>query len=400
MAHISPLREILLQAEASLLPYGPVDLHIEMVETFGELDFEYAAVRKACGLLDGPHRGTIEVVGDDRLPFLQSMLTQAVGDLPEMTSRASFWLNKKGRIIADMRVIELGDRLLIDLDAHAVNETIESLAGYIIMEDVELRDASERLHRLALHGPTALELVSASSEHKAGPGAGHLKHGSACVVEIAGTEVVVERWDSAGVPGLELTVETDSAMDVYQRLIELGQPHDGEDTASVAGRARLRPIGWLAYNTARIEAGTPLFNVDFSSSSLPAETGVLDSRVSFTKGCYLGQEIVARMHSLGKPKQVLVAFVPGGDNAIGPDGYPRQPVGGEPVFLGADQAEGQSGDPIGMVTSSTISPMLGGKPACFAVVKSGHAEPGTELAVHAEGVVLKGPVRERLSFLG
>ena len=123
---------------------------------------------------------------------------------------------------------------------------------------------------------------------------------------------------------------------------------------------------------------------------------MLDSRVSFTKGCYLGQEIVARMHSLGKPKQVLVAFSPGGDDATGPDGFPRQPIGGEHVFLGVDP----TGDPVGVVTSSTVSPMLGGKPACFAVVKSAHADTGTELAVHAEGAVLTGPVREGLSFLG
>lgn len=396
MAHVSPLKELHLQAEASLLPYGPADLQIDLVETFGELDFEYAAVRKACALLDEPHRGTIEVVGDDRLSFLQSMITQGVADLPAMKSRAAFWLNKKGRIVSDMRVIELGDRLLIDLDAHSASETIESLGGYVIMEDVELRDASDRLHRLSLHGPTSIELLTAAGAHKEGPSLGDLTPGSACVVEIAGAEVVVERWDTAGVPGLGLTIETDSTRAVYERLIELGQPHDGEDASSVAGRVRLRPIGWLAYNTARIEAGTPLFNIDFSSSSLPAETGVLDSRVSFTKGCYLGQEIVARMHSLGKPKQVLVAFSPGGDDATGPDGFPRQPIGGEHVFLGVDP----TGDPVGVVTSSTVSPMLGGKPACFAVVKSAHAEPGTGLAVHAEGAVLTGPVREGLSFLG
>ncbi|USN98804.1 MAG: aminomethyl transferase family protein [Phycisphaeraceae bacterium] len=394
MAHISPLHERHLQAEASMRPYGPLGLHIELVDSFGELDFEYAALRKSCVLLDQPHRGTIEVTGDDRHEFLNSMLTQQIKGLGAFRSTPSFWLNKQGRILADLRVLELGDRVLIDLDAHAVDATVESLAGYIITEDVELNDLSDRLHRLALHGPSAIELLIAASTHKEGAPLSDLTSGAACRVDVAGREVIVERFDTAGEVGLELTVDTDAAASVYARLIELGQPHDGDEPGSVAGRVKLRPAGWLAYNTARIEAGTPLFYIDFSPESLPAETGLLSSRVCFTKGCYLGQEIVARMHNLGKPKQRLVAFKPGGDELRGPDGLARQPVGGARVFpAGVEQA-----DPVGIVTSSTTSPMLGGVPACFAIVKGQHADPGTPLAVHAEGVVLTGEVLDRLAF--
>lgn len=394
MAHISPLRERHLQAEATTLAYGPIGLHIELVESFGELDFEYAAIRKACVLLDLPHRGTLEIVGDDRHEFLNSMLTQEIKGLKPFRSRPSFWLNKQGRIVADLRVLELGDRTLIDLDVHAADATVESLNGYVITEDVEIRDAGDRLHRLALHGPTAIDLLIAAATQRDGVPLADLTPYSACTVEIAGHEVIVERADTTGEVGLELTLDTDSAGEVYDHLVELGQPHDGEDAGSVASRVKLRCAGWLAYNTARIEAGTPLFNVDFSTASLPGETGLLESRVSFTKGCYLGQEIVARMHNLGKPKQRLVAFKPGGEALRDEEGLARQPVGGASVFLaGAD-----TGDQIGVTTSSTISPMLGGVPVCFAIVNGRHADPGTPLAVHAEGVVLTGEILEKLAF--
>ncbi len=395
MAHTSPLRDQHLQAEADLLPYGPIDLAIELVESFGEVDFEYASLRKASALIDQPHRGTIEIVGADRHSFLQSMITNDTKALTPGRSIHAFWLNRKGRIVADLRLTELGDRTLVDLDAHAVDATIESLNAYIITEDVELRDASERLHRLALHGPTSLELLTAVAEQRPGLAPlSDLTPNSATLVAINGAEVVVERQDSAGEIGLELTVETDRAGEVYRRLVEAGSPINGENGDTLAGRVKLRQIGWLAYNTARIEAGTPLFNIDFSTESLPAETGVLADRVSFTKGCYLGQEVVARMHSLGKPKQVLVALKPEGENLRTPEGHPRQPIGGSHVVLASDPA----GDPVGVVTSSTISPMLGGEPICFAIVKTKHADPGTELAVPAEGSVLTAKVRDSLVF--
>jgi folate-binding protein YgfZ len=251
------------------------------------------------------------------------------------------------------------------------------------------------MHRLALHGPTGKELLMAvARQSEDAPGLGDLTPNTATVVTIADREVIVEREDTAGEVGLELTMSTDDALAVYRRLIELGSPINGEGPDELAGRVKLRPSGWLAYNTARIEAGTPLFHIDFSSRSLPAETGVLDERVSFTKGCYLGQEVVARMHALGKPKQILVALKPEGPDLRGADGHPRQPLGGSHVLPAGDR----SGDPIGIITSSTISPMLGGEPICFAIVKTKHAEPGTELALPAEGTMLKARVRDSLTF--
>ncbi|MCC7406605.1 MAG: aminomethyltransferase family protein, partial [Phycisphaeraceae bacterium] len=133
-----------------------------------------------------------------------------------------------------------------------------------------------------------------------------------------------------------------------------------------------RGIGWMAYNTARIEAGSPLFHVDFGPDSLPHETAILSQAVSFTKGCYLGQEIVARMQSLGHPKRLLVGLRLPDD---------RLPIAGSQVLT----ADGQV---VGAVTSSTLSPLLGQTAIALAVVKWGRHEPGTTLRVAAEGAIV------------
>ncbi|MEL6328712.1 MAG: glycine cleavage T C-terminal barrel domain-containing protein [Planctomycetota bacterium] len=400
MAHVSPLRDAHALAEASLRHYGPIDSQVELVETFGELDFEYAAIRKACVLIDQPHRATIEIVGDDRLAFLNNMITQEVGKLAPGRVARSFWLGRNGRIVGDLRLAELGDRMLVDLDVHAVESVVESLGAYVITEDVEIRDVTDRMHRLALHGPTSIELLAGVSEpagDRASP-IGDLADRSATVVSIDGVQCVVERCDSAGEVGLEITIETDRTRDVYRRLVETGQPHDEDaGNGSLASRVKLRPSGWLAYNTARIEAGTALFNLDFSSDSLPAETGeqTLNDRVSFTKGCFLGQEVVARMHARGQAKQRLVGLRPIGENLRDAEGFPRQPVGGTQVFAKADP----EGDPVGIVTSSTISPMCGGESICFAMLRSKFAEDGASVALTAEGARLEARVQTDLRFL-
>ena len=409
MTNRSPLTDTFRNAGADLLPYGPPTTGIELVESFGELDFEYAALRKACVLIDRPDRGTIEVSGPDAVSFLQSMITQDVAKIPVYGSAASFWLNKKGRVVSDMRLTKLpadgesGVTIVIDLDAHTVAPTIASLDAYLIMEEAEMADATERTHRFSLHGPTGPALIAAAGAHKAGSPIADLADTAACVYEIAGATVVMTRADTTGVAGLELAMPAVSAHAVWDRLTEVGQipadldVHDLPDTP--ASKIKLRPAGWLAYNTARIEAGTPLFLIDFDTESLPGETGLLHSRVSFTKGCYLGQEIGARMFNLGAPKRRIVALKPGGDNLRTDEGHPRQPVGGTEVYQDAGPDGTPIGKPVGALTSSTISPMNGGEPICLAMVKGDFAEPGTELFVHAEGAMLSGSVREGLSFL-
>ena len=130
----SPLTERHLSCDASLMPYpDPADpsRFAEVVEAFNPIELEYAAIRKGCVLIDQPQRGTITVAGEDRLDFLNRLLTQELATITPWESRRSFWLNRKGRIDADLRVTALPEAVQLDLDIHAVVRTIETLESYL-----------------------------------------------------------------------------------------------------------------------------------------------------------------------------------------------------------------------------------------------------------------------------
>lgn len=394
MARISPLLERHLAAGASLVPWGEGEGAARVVESFGEIELEYAAIRKFVGVLDLPHRGAIIVGGSERVEFLNRMVTHDVRTVPAGQTRRAFLTNRKGRIDADLRIAVLGDRIAIDLDATVAPAVAEGLRAYLFAEDVTVTDATETTHRIALHGPAAARLVGAVAPAHA-EAVGGLRAGEVVEIAIGGHAVVVERFDSTGDPGYELLMPVEGAADVHAALLGAGLPPPRESAesahAAVAHPFRLRRIGWHAWNIARIEAGTPVFLIDFGPDSLPAETGVLHDRVSFTKGCYPGQEVVARMHHLGHPRQVLAAI-----RVAAPDGNPHwQPVTGAAV-VPADATEETPA--VGAVTSSTRAPMLSDALICFAQVKWDHASPGKRVGVRTALGVAPGEVQESLHF--
>lgn len=430
--HPSPLLPTFRSAHAPLLAWGSTDAFtgIDVPAALAPIEMEYAAIRKHCGLLDMAMRGVLEVTGPERLDFLNRMITQELrgkggakhaAGMPTSDARPfevgevrrSFWLNRKGRIDADLRVLNLQDRVLLEVDALAAERARAGLDSFIIAEECAIKDRTQATHRLALHGPTSWELLKlASGETR------ELQANECGEVSIAGAACVVYREDSAGVPGFELIVPADAATRIVGKLIELG--HDAahatfdepgraialRQAANPATTIRLQPIGWHAYNLARVEHGTPLFNVDFGAENLPAETGVLDDRVSFTKGCYLGQEVVARMHARGQSKQTLVAVrfakpaqasapTQAGDQAEGHNSYPPLPESG--AALGTIGADGTL-TPIGTITSAVPSPMLGMSPVAFAQVRTANATTGTVVVVDAEGVRLSGTIQPTLNL--
>jgi folate-binding protein YgfZ len=354
--------------EVEFVPYEPLGSDAppgcELVATYGDLESEYAAIRRGAAFFDSPHRGTIVITGAERGEFLNRMVTQELQNLRAGIARETFWLNRKGRIEADLFLIELGDRLLVSVDLDRAAITAESLSGFVFTEDVTIADATASYHHIAVHGPEALALLAA-----AGAGGGDLDALTARDTAIGGVETVLARRDQAGEVGLELIVPYARAEAVWAALLAAGD-------AAPGGARRARPVGWYAVNVARIEAGTPLYGIDFGPENLPHETGVLHERVSFTKGCYLGQEIVARIESQGRPRQVLVGLRPVKD---------LLPVAGAPVYARDEQDPDGTGPPIGAVTSSTLAPMLGTVPVAFAMIRSEYAAPDSIVLVSAEG---------------
>lgn len=427
----SPILKLHQQAEAYLAPWGeappaegsegaavPPTAPVELVQTYGELELEYAAIRKACGLFDTPHRAVIEVRGGERLAFLNRMLTQELKGLKPREAKRSFWLNRKGRLDADLLLFETGASILIDIDIHAAARTLAGLEAFVIADDVAIADVSNEWSRFSLHGPTSatlLEELGERAEHCAPVAT--LPPGGVSKIAIATGEpdengeseaatVWVVREDSTGERGLELFVPREHALAVYKQILEAGTDPgltiDGS-RPTLGHRVRLRPIGWHAFNIARIEAGTPIYNIDFGPENLPAESGIMNERVSFTKGCYLGQEIVARMHARGHPKQTLVALKvePAPHARDKENGLAFMPVSGGHVF--AVPAESQAPaetteNAVGVITSSSLSPMLAASPVCFAQVKWGHHLPGTRHMVLTEGVPAAATVQPTLSF--
>ena len=185
-------------------------------------------------------------------------------------------------------------------------------------------------------------------------------------------DAVVWRDDVCSVPGFHLVLETAAVERVWTGL--LAQFHENQEL----GRRRLWPCGWAAFNAARIEGGRPIFGIDFDETVLPAETAQFDRAVSITKGCYLGQEIVARMHARGQVSRQLVGLRMS-DDAL--------PVAG--AFLYDDQD-----NQVGGITSSTLSPVLSNACICLGYVKKPFIPVGSTVKVPAEGAMRKATVVE------
>ena len=383
----SPLAELHERANAEMQAYDTVDI----VSTFGEPQAEYAAIRKTAGLLDLPQRGIIELTGKDRHAFLNNLITNELVDKATKTPlaaggwRYAFLLNLKGRVVADLNVIELGERTLLEVDGRLVPMLVKLFDRYLFAEQVKVRSLQSEMYELALHGPTANVLLAQEGI------AATLAEYECVSASLIGVSVVIWRDDVCGVSGLHLILPRDRVADIWQHLVA----RHGVETS--LGKRAMRPIGWAAYNATRIEAGRPLFGIDFELAPpsmpgkksttdepapddsaaprpigvLPAETSLFDRAVSVVKGCYLGQEVVARMHARSQVARQLVGLRME-DDAL--------PIAGAHV---TDDQEAV----VGVVTSSTMSPILSDAAIALALVRKPHFENGRTVKIAAEGAI-------------
>jgi len=286
-----------------------------VLATTGIVELEYAALQKGTAIFDASCRGTIELKGTDRLNCINRLSTQQLLDMKEGESRPAFITSRKGGVIADAVIHLLKDKIFIDVDCTVVAQLVDHIKSYIVMEDVEVADVTESTHWLWCLGPKWRD----------------------CTIEIGSLFQIPKGF--FGVAGIAIALTPDKVLEVWNSIIEQGAT----------------PIGWYALNMARVELGIPIFMIDFDSHNLPHETSLIESRVRFDKGCYLGQEIVARMESLGAPKQRLVSLQMKSDDL---------PIAGSQLW----EDETGNGTPVGVITSSAISPLQGGVPAVIAMV--------------------------------
>jgi aminomethyltransferase len=367
-----------------------------IVHNFAEPQAEYAALHKACGLMPRADLGVVEAKGKDALNFLNNLLTNGLIDKETKTPMTigtgcySFFLNLRGRVVADMTVLRAEEDAVLLLTSRPFATVLaKSLDRYRFSEKVRFNVLSEALYVLSLLGPTRLDVLNDAADRSMKMPERPVGFPATSFVplsqtSIGGVSVTALEHHAGELPATHLIVPTDRVLGVWNDLTtRFGETVDDRRY----GQRRLRPVGWAMYNAVRIEHGVPLVGVDFEPAppsvpgrkkdaapepkggSLPAETGPLfDLAVSVTSGCYLGQEVVARMHARQARAKNLVGLKMSED---------ALPAAGVPVEI--DEKE------VGVVTSSTLSPVLSMAPIALATLKRPHFEIGTKVMVPAEG---------------
>ncbi len=287
VAPLTPLASALAAPTASL----PQALYcgVFTVLSFGNDDEELRSLLHGAGMYDLGWQGRIIVRGEDRVRWLNGMLTNNVATLPEAQGNYNFVLNAQGRIQGDCDAFRLADSFVLHTAASQVPCLMAHLDRYIIMDDVELRDGSADATALGLAGPEAPALLSklGITVPDSGPAASTSTQGS-----LAGVPVEVLRMGYGLVPRFALLVPPERVLSVWNALSEAGAA----------------PVGLAATEKLRVLEGTPLYGVDIGDRDLPQETAQARA-LNFTKGCYLGQEIVERIRSRGNVHRRLGQFV-------------------------------------------------------------------------------------------
>jgi len=250
----------------------------------GEID----SLLHSAGVSDLGWRGKILVTGGDRLRWLNGMVSNAVQSLPEGQGNYSFLLSVQGRIQGDCNVYRRAEDVLLDTSIEQVPALMRHLDHFIIMDDVELADVSQQWTALSLAGPRAGQVLATLGFSPSTPGVENARMSSAKIGEVACT--IIEAYHVA-VPRYELWFAPEHVLAVWETL--------------QAGGAD--PVGWEAMEALRVLEATPLYGVDLNDRDLPQETAQTRA-LNFSKGCYLGQEIVERIRSRGKVNRQLRQF--------------------------------------------------------------------------------------------
>lgn len=304
------------------------------------------SARTAAAVFVLEDRGVVEVRGSDRMRFLQGQLTNDVAGLDPGGARSgchALVLTPQGRIVAELHVLAHPDTLWLETDRAAVPALIARLEKYVIADDVQIADRTDAWARFGVEGPRAAELVEAVA------GAPVAIAPDACAaLSVAGADAVVAAFGWSGERALQLFVPAASREDVARAL------------AAAAERLGAVVAGAAALEILRVEAGVPRFGAELGEQTLPAEARLVESAVSFRKGCFTGQEVVARMQSRGRVGHLLVglALPPAGEGAPGPG-----------TALLRDGAKS------GEITSVAFSPVAG--PIALGFLRAAHAEPGS-----------------------
>jgi folate-binding protein YgfZ len=303
---------------------------------------QYDAAHSSAVTID-PGLGAIVMTGADRAAFLHALLTNDIARLSAGHGAYAAYLTPQGRMISDMRVIETGTRILLGVERPLAAGLAARLDALVFAEDVQVTDASGRMAVAAVHGPSAAAVIQrATGVPVAGLAADY--------DNVTSDSLTIVRETGLGMPGFHLYVASADADALRSRLRDAGAVDASAETAE----------------TLRIEAGQPRFGVDMNTDTIPLEAGIEDRAISFTKGCYVGQEVIVRvMHrGHGRVARRLVSLLMAGAQV---------PAHGDTIAAGDRQ--------VGEITSATDSPKHG-SPLALGYVQRDYAAPGTGLTVN------------------
>jgi folate-binding protein YgfZ len=328
----------------------------EIVSSYGDVLAEHAALRENAGVLDLSFRSRICLTGTDRARFLHGQVTNDVNRLRAGDGCYAAITTAKGKMESDLNIYALQDELLLDFEPGLTAKISQRLEKFIVSDDVQVVDVAPHYGLLSVQGPKADAVIKALGIFPELPAKSFQ---SVKVSDVMLGEIYLINQSrtpgSAGVPltSFDLFVPSQSLAAVADKLIAAAR--------AVGGRA----CGWDALEIARIESGIPRFGADMDESNIPLECGIESRAVSYNKGCYIGQEVINRIHSIGHVNKELRCLRLADD-------LKTLPVKGDKLF--------HDGKEVGYVTSAVKSPTMNANIALGYVRREVNAS-GTELVL-------------------
>jgi folate-binding protein YgfZ len=295
-------------------------------ETFSNFEDEYRAAREAVAIFDTNWHAIVELSGPDRSRYLNAIVSNDVKNLGEGHGILALLLDPKGHILAELGTYALKNRLLTLSHASLRQRTVETLDKYIIMDDVTLEDVTDKLGSLAIEGPFAAKMLDKAY----GIDLEEFADLDIRSVHIDSMPCEIIRRSHFGYAGAEIIAPRKSLIQLWENLLALVRLRGG------------LPIGMKTLESLRLEAGIPFYPADFNDTVIPHEAAVETTHISFTKGCYTGQEIVERVRSRGQVNRLRVKL--------------KFSTPEPPPFATRLSAEGKE---VGIITSSAFSPKFG-----------------------------------------
>jgi folate-binding protein YgfZ len=312
--------------------------------SYSDPEEEYWTIKRTVGLADISNAGRLRITGKDRVSFLNGLLTNDVSQLKENSGQHSALLNSKARVLADLHLYSQTDSLLIDTGESPASHVKEILDRFVITEDVQIIDATSDLVQMTVQGPKSSEAI----KQVLGVEAHDLK---LFEQRSLGPSSIIAR-DRTGQSGYDMILPVLEAEPVWQGFLLNG------------GEIGLNPVGSRALEILRLEAGYPRYAADMDENTIVLEAGFKDA-LNFTKGCYLGQEVVARATHIGRVNKQLVGL----------QVETKDPVPPRSKLM-------SDGREAGFITSAAFSPGLG-KVASLGYANREFAKEGTKVKVQS-----------------